>query len=827
MIKAPTSVSRFPGAARPARWRLAAALLAVLAALAPAPARAAEKPAAKDKGAAADKPGDKSADKAGKARKVTPAEKFLREAEGKLDNFTFGPADLAAAERHAKQAKTPAGRLPFDLLIARYQREYQNRPDRAAAAVLPHLFPKEAAAAWEKETAKLRHAAPKAAPAKDGKAKTGAKEAQGGEGEGAANAAAAPLAPLPPAGDWNLTSDNAPAAVEAAACLAAAGQMAEALSVINRVGAGFADANRVRAAETAGDLNFDAASYARAVEFYDYGIKYLNAALGTENAEKRTADGGYAKEYSEYEQALRARLARKRDAAQRRLEADRYGDDWALYRDATRAEWERHDPAAAWLLYQQLIKEYPDTVYAEAARCYGVKCLLALSVAGARPAKRAPGKKAAAGTPPPPTPAEALAATLRAREQAAARAEKLLTAAAKAKVAKSVLAKLKDGLERRKQAIEELKSVPTGDKALKRAEKDAAEFLAANRLGLYRGEVLYALGNHALEEEYDAEKADQWFAKAIDWFIEAKTADAELERFSVPGKAAEKATPPPTMHNHDIWGNMHWSFPKPGQLFNRRESNWYADYHRMMASTKRALTRFIMGDKEMAQKLIKVILEVDSAERALAEQGWPNSYGRLRDEFDDDRLFATKEELSHFKGKMKTRLMVADYYYEIEQFDKAHQLYREFDRDCGDQLDNAARAYLDMMLGLACQYEDKMEQAMKYFKAFDDVNGKYAHTPTWQRMQWVLIGYYEENKNGNRNRDYCHEIYRRLIVRCGNTKERWMAQVDYGAFNLAWEDYDKAEPLLQEIIDKCPFKEIVDSAQRSMNEIHIAKNIHK
>ncbi|MBP5232021.1 MAG: hypothetical protein J6333_01290, partial [Planctomycetes bacterium] len=202
-------------------WLLVA-LLAVLAALAPAPARAAEKPAAKDKGAAADKPGDKSADKAGKARKVTPGEKFLREAEGKLDGFTFGAADLAAAGRYGKQAKTPAERLPFDLVAARYQREYQNRPDRAAREVLPHLFAKDLVAAWEKETAKLRHAAPKAAPAKDGKAKTGAKEAQGGEGEGAANAAVAPLAPLPPAGEWNLTPENAPAAVEAAACLAAA-----------------------------------------------------------------------------------------------------------------------------------------------------------------------------------------------------------------------------------------------------------------------------------------------------------------------------------------------------------------------------------------------------------------------------------------------------------------------------------------------------------------------------------------------------------------------------------------------------------------------------
>ena len=139
----------------------------------------------------------------------------------------------------------------------------------------------------------------------------------------------------------------------------------------------------------------------------------------------------------------------------------------------------------------------------------------------------------------------------------------------------------------------------------------------------------------------------------------------------------------------------------------------------MMASTKRALTRFIMGDKEMAQKLIKVILEVDSEELAAAKNGEPNSFFRLRYEFNHDRMFALTEDLKHFKGKMKTQLLVAEYYYEIEQLDKAHQLYRKFDRDWGDGLDTVARAYLDMMLGRAAWYDNKREDALHYLVAFE------------------------------------------------------------------------------------------------------------
>ena len=55
------AIKRMYEGAHPCRPWLLVALLAVLEL--PAPARAAEKPAAKDKGAAADKPGDKSADK--------------------------------------------------------------------------------------------------------------------------------------------------------------------------------------------------------------------------------------------------------------------------------------------------------------------------------------------------------------------------------------------------------------------------------------------------------------------------------------------------------------------------------------------------------------------------------------------------------------------------------------------------------------------------------------------------------------------------------------------------------------------------------------------
>ena len=144
-----------------ARLALWIAWIALLAA--PCLAVAADKtakataPARNDQTANGKTGGDKAvnakgqpAEKKGKPRKLSLAEQFLREADAKLDGFTFGPAALAAAGRYAKQAKALAARLPYDLIAARYQREYQNRPDRAADDcqqpieagewLKPHLF---------------------------------------------------------------------------------------------------------------------------------------------------------------------------------------------------------------------------------------------------------------------------------------------------------------------------------------------------------------------------------------------------------------------------------------------------------------------------------------------------------------------------------------------------------------------------------------------------------------------------------------------------------------------------------------------------------------
>ena len=113
------------------------------------------------------------------------------------------------------------------------------------------------------------------------------------------------------------------------------------------------------------------------------------------------------------------------------------GPGWSLYRDATAAEWREHDFAKALRGYERLIAEWPDTPYAEAARCYRIKTLFQL--AATRDGNSAPAEPHGAA------------------------------------------------------------DAPRGEKAEKLAFAALAEFLRANPSSPYRGEALLAAGDHLLE----------------------------------------------------------------------------------------------------------------------------------------------------------------------------------------------------------------------------------------------------------------------------------------------------------------------------------------
>ena len=569
--------------------------------------------------------------------------------------------------------------------------------------------------------------------------------------------------------------------------------MPEALAVINRVGTDFADANRVLEAELAGDLFLRNAQPQRAIEMYEYGIKYVSGALGTTTRDDK---GNYGKEYSEYERALRARLERKLAKARAAAEAEKYGPDWVLYRDAESARRERGDFLRAYLLYEKLVAEYPETVYAEAGKCYRIKTLLDLADKHH---------------------AEKIQKTLKEQDKAIADVTRLLQNAKAAKVCKQTFAALQARLDAARARKERLLAVPTGEKAEKAANAEAKKFLAENEFGLYRGEVILMFANYLLEKELDPQAARPEYDRVIAWVEKAKTVDGELAKFAVPGKSATVTLPPKEMREHvyvvlnnaktEPWRKIH-----PGQLFNRRECGWYLDFLMTDALSKKSFCQFLAGDKEEAVATAEKIKEYDKAEYEQEQKGQPNYLRRLPKDYRRGYLFTKPEYLKDFKGKRRLRLLLADLYCEMDRDSEGCAIVA---RMLAEKQENPpATAYLHFMHAvLALSIDFDTEKAVVEFQQAA-VNKKFPIYVDAMQRSWY---YGQYGKGGYR---YALEIMRKIYDDPEMPKEK-RAEYLLDAADLLHVNaqFDEARDLLERYIKKYPNSDLMATVELTLEQV--------
>lgn len=197
------------------------------------------------------------------------------------------------------------------------------------------------------------------------------------------------------------------------------------------------------------------------------------------------------------------------------------------------------------------------------------------------------------------------------------------------------------------------------------------------------------------------------------------------------------------------------------------------------------------------------------------KKGWPNSYNRLKEEFEQDRLFATKEDLKYFKGDLKTQLMVADFYYEIEQWEKAAYRYRKIDRVYGDKLNTVARAYLDMILGHSAQHEKKYDLAVSYFSKFEE--RQYENTPSWERVMLVLFTYYQNDQKTHGKALACLKAVEKKFK---GKLQGWRAYYHQGEFHFAWKNFTEAKKIFNDVQSRCDINWLLRGSSQYLDLIH-------
>jgi|GEM_PF-2239675 len=715
----------------------------------------------------------------------------------KMADGTFSKNDLKACEDFLAETVS-AARPRWLAILARYQNIMNHDPLAALALVAPVLVGEDKARQWQ--------AAQKEARQKE--------EAQRGKALKSKHPNRLEpqrlLVPFPSVEEWLIDRVTAECAVEAAQAHLALKEYELAMDQITYMGPKLEELAKVLAGECGGDLLMTMQRYEQAVRFYGYALQCLNeqrkvplvVSIEIKESKKTSKQtnlprvmperksgkkppeihGVYEESEALVNQPLRSltddekylqgRITESLYSATRLWDVEQYGEDFVLYREAEQMRREQGRYLEAYLAYKETEKKYAGTMYGEAARAYGIKCLWALTVPGNVEQARKTIQKTEE--------------TLKAKraQQTAFRWKKLSSEEVSLLQGKIAECELK---------LESMKKAPLGNAAAEVAGKETEEFITDNEFGLYRGEVIEAKADYCLEILYDPEGAAQGYNRALLWFDKAEKMTVDLDAFKAPEKSQTVSAPPPEMKAKDVWGNVDWSMMDGGKLFNQRTSTWYLPYHRMMAQTKKALCSFIMGKTKEALEMLNVILDVDLAERANYQQGMPNSYSRLKAEFEQGRMYATAEELKSFTGKVRVAIMVADYYYEMEQRKEAAQRYFRIDREMRKDLNLKARAYLDYMLGnctLVTEYNN--DKALTFYEKF---RYEYRNTPTWPRAMMATFTAYQNKGEYDKALNTLKEIQRKA------PKSEWGKRAYYhqGEFLYARGQKKKA----QEIFEVC------------------------
>ncbi|MDO9541195.1 MAG: hypothetical protein Q7J98_02585, partial [Kiritimatiellia bacterium] len=489
----------------------------------------------------------------------------------KMAEGTFSRNDLEACEDFLAKAE-PVDRPRWLVILARYQIRIEHDPLAALALVAPVLVGEDKAWRWRAAQASVE----KKEEAQGNKAPTSKR------GE-AGTRPARLLAPFPSVAEWSMDPIDAECAVEASQAHLALKEYEAAMDQINFMGPKLGKLARVLAGECGGDLLTAMQRYDQAVRFYEYALEWMwaqrkeplpeiirNAKVSRRPSARQAAPMGKTKvktatqmsgspemgadnqpslrPFTDDEKYLRERITESMVSALRLWDIERYGEDFVLYREAEKMRREEAQYLEAYLAYKETETKYAETMYGEAARAYGIKCLWALAEPGNT---------------------EQALKTIRTTEETLKAKRKQQTAFRRKKLSPEEAQLIQKKIAEYERKLESMKKVSLGKTAAKMAGEETEKLIAENELGLYCGEMIEANADYCLEILYDPDGAAKGYDRALLWFDKAEKMTVDLDAFKPPDKSRAISAPPPEMNAKDaVWGNVDWAKLDGGKLFN-------------------------------------------------------------------------------------------------------------------------------------------------------------------------------------------------------------------------------------------------------------------
>lgn len=595
-----------------------------------------------------------------------------------LDQSLFGSRSLREVQRLRRRADEYM--LPLIVAIeARYAREMEKDPRKALEVLAPILLGED------NDWADRLHEAEKKRRAKWMEAK---RQAYRDRKEAPAEPRGLALA-FPPASKAKINELTGECAMEAArSILDSGGDVQMALGYIDALGKDFPTEGRVRAYECLGDVSLRLQMFEKAVGSYKSAKKLL--------AELKSADG-----YSEMQKVLKLRLDRKLKEAEQLRDVNRYGVGYVLWREADRLRGKEKAYLEAIELYDRIRDEHPDTVYAVGARCYRVLCLLELA------------KQEEAG--------EGELKTFKRVEAKLTDEKRFHSLARRAKVPRATLEEIAADVERIESRLKYLKSIPYGKKALEEAKELAREAIKENMWALWNGEILVAIADFEFEFELNPDEADRYYRQAWAWLQAAEKNDVTVAgtKYAVPAQAAQVTAGPASVVKTDMFGNIKREEIPIGSVINRRTAPWYLDEFRAKTVKAIGFICFYREENEEALAWYGRILAYDQKSRAHVDKREWNDYNRLKWGAENGHLYAHACELELFSGNPRFAVLLADFFFCTERFEKCIAIADALLSGRIGKLGRASRAYPQFVKAAATYWLEGKEAAFaEYEKVF-------------------------------------------------------------------------------------------------------------
>jgi tetratricopeptide (TPR) repeat protein len=173
---------------------------------------------------------------------------------------------------------------------------------------------------------------------------------------------------------------------------------------------------------------------------------------------------------------------------------------------------------------------------------------------------------------------------------------------------------------------------------------------------------------------------------------------------------------------------------RPGQLVNRRTCPWYLDDLREQCAAFRGFLFFAAGRREKALECYKQILDYDPETRSMEASGIWNDYRRLKWGAEHGHLYAYPQEHELYTRRQRLAVLLGDFYYVTQQFDRAAAMARRLLEGEFKRLSSAQRDYPQFLLGSALYRSGRNKEA---YLAYVKVLGRWDGTFTEDRAAFT------------------------------------------------------------------------------------------